>query len=161
MASATLSQPQPDDAFDVGKLDEYQIPIIQQGYQALIGWTELFGSRPVFAMEGTTMSSPKSGAEHAKRIRMLKVAKDSAIDCRTKAINQIRALLVTAPPAQRHSGQANKICLHRANVYEQARQQHPRRWTRSTRCWRQQEVVWINPPPLENDADAAALAMDA
>jgi hypothetical protein len=37
-------------------------------------------------------------------IRMLKVAKDSAIDCRTKAINQIRALLVTAPPAQRHSG---------------------------------------------------------
>jgi transposase len=30
-------------------------------------------------------------------IRMLKVAKDSAIDARTKAINQIRSLLVTAP----------------------------------------------------------------
>ncbi len=174
MASATLAQPQPDDAYDVvisidthwdfhvavalapngGKLDEYRIPTIQRGYQALIGWTELFGSRPVFAMEGTssfgaglclcrellaagfsvieanrpdrstrrrrgkddsidaevaaraflagtTMSIPKSGAKHVEMIRMLKVAKDSAIDCRTKAINQIRALLVTAPPALR------------------------------------------------------------
>jgi hypothetical protein len=26
---------------------------------------------------------------------------------------------------------------------------HPRRWSRDTRCWRQQEVAWIN--PLEPD----------
>jgi len=33
----------------------------------------------------------------------------------------------------------------------QARQRKPRRWTRSTRCWRQSEVVWINPysPEIE------------
>jgi transposase len=74
MASATLAQPQHDDAIDVvigidthrdlhvavalapngGKLDQYRIPTIQQGYQALIGWIDLFGSRPVFAMEGTS-----------------------------------------------------------------------------------------------------------
>lgn len=64
-------------------------------------------------------------------------------------------------PAQRHSGQASEICHLRASVYEQARQRHPRRWTRSTRCWRQPEVVWINPPPPENDAEQAKLALAA
>jgi len=46
---------------------------------------------------------------------------------------------------QRHNGEAGKIGEHRGRVYEQARERHPRRWTRSTRCWRQPEVVWINP----------------
>ena len=172
MAPATLAQLVPCDEYDVvigidthrdfhvaaalapngGKLDEIRIPTVRKGYEALIGWTELFGSRPVFAMEGTSsfgaglcrellaagfavveanrpdrsirrrrgkddsidadvaamsflagtaMATPKSGAEHVEMIRMLKIAKDSAIDCRTKAINQIRAMLVTAPPAQR------------------------------------------------------------
>ena len=172
MASATLAQPVPRAEYDVvvgidthldfhvavalapngGKLDEIRIPTVRQDYEALIGWTELFGSRPVFAMEGTSsfgaglcrellaagfsvieanrpdrstrrrrgkddsidaevaaraflagtaMAIPQSGAEHVEMIRMLKVAKDSAVDCRTKAINQIRALLVTAPPALR------------------------------------------------------------
>nr|WP_225323103.1 IS3 family transposase [Synechococcus sp. RSCCF101] len=64
-------------------------------------------------------------------------------------------------PVQRHSGQANAICQQRARVYEQARQRHPRRWSRSTRCWRQPEVVWINPPPPENGITAATLAMTA
>jgi transposase InsO family protein len=64
-------------------------------------------------------------------------------------------------PDQRHSGQADEICRHRARVYEQARQLHPRRWTRSTRCWRQPEVVWINPPPPEIDAEPATLALAA
>ena len=36
-------------------------------------------------------------------------------------------------PSQRHSGEAFAICRHRACVYEQARQRHPRRWSRSTR----------------------------
>ena len=38
---------------------------------------------------------------------------------------------------------------HRGVVYERARQLNPRRWSRSTRCWRQPEVVWINQPPDE------------
>jgi transposase InsO family protein len=64
-------------------------------------------------------------------------------------------------PVQRHSGQANAICQQRARVYEQARQRHPRRWSRRTRCWRQPEVVWINPPPTENSITPAKLVMAA
>jgi putative transposase len=60
-------------------------------------------------------------------------------------------------PSQRHSGEAMAISRHRARVYEQARQRHPRRWSRSTRCWRQPEVVWINPPPSENGTNPATL----
>ena len=64
-------------------------------------------------------------------------------------------------PAQRHSGQAVELCRHRARVYEQARQRHPRRWSRATRCWRQPEVVWINPPPPDDGITAATLVMAA
>jgi transposase InsO family protein len=55
-------------------------------------------------------------------------------------------------PDQRHSGQAVEICQHRAVIYEEARQRHPRRWSRSTRCWHQPAVVWINQPPDDLDA---------
>jgi len=64
-------------------------------------------------------------------------------------------------PHQRHSGQAVEICRHRSVVYEQARQRNPRRWTRSTRCWRQPEVVWINPPPTEHNPSPATVTMAA
>jgi transposase InsO family protein len=64
-------------------------------------------------------------------------------------------------PHQRHSGQAVEICSHRSVVYEQARQRHPRRWSRSIRCWRQPEVVWINPPPPENESVSVTFAMAA
>jgi transposase InsO family protein len=52
-------------------------------------------------------------------------------------------------PIQRHNGDAVEVCHHRAVVYERARQLNPRRWSRSTRCWRQPEVVWINQPTDE------------
>ncbi len=52
-------------------------------------------------------------------------------------------------PQQRHSGHAVEICRQRAHVYEIARQKHPRRWSQSTRSWRQPEVVGINKPPEE------------
>jgi hypothetical protein len=64
-------------------------------------------------------------------------------------------------PHQRHSGQAVEICRHRSAVYEQARQRHPRRWSRSIRCWRQPEVVWINPPPQVDDPKPATLTLAA
>ncbi len=65
-------------------------------------------------------------------------------------------------PHQRHSGQAVEICRQRADVYEKARQKHPRRWSRSSRCWRQPEVVWINKPPEEPlETPAVALAQAA
>jgi putative transposase len=49
-------------------------------------------------------------------------------------------------PHQRQRGPAVKICLHRIEVYEQARQRHPRQWSRSIRCWRRPEVAWFNQP---------------
>ena len=64
-------------------------------------------------------------------------------------------------PQQRHCGQAVEICRHRAVVYEEARQRHPRRWSRSTRCWRQPEVVWINPPTPEIESQPATFVTAA
>ncbi len=61
----------------------------------------------------------------------------------------------------RHSGEAVAISRHRACVYEQVRQRHPRRWSRNTRCWHQPEVVWINPPPAEKGITTATLVMAA
>ena len=55
-------------------------------------------------------------------------------------------------PHQRQSGAAKAICQQRAEVYEKARLANPTRWrSRSTRCWRQPEEVWINKPPEENE----------
>ena len=54
-------------------------------------------------------------------------------------------------PQQRHCGLAVEISHHRTVVYEQARQLNPRRWSRSTRCWHQPEVVWINQPADDLD----------
>jgi hypothetical protein len=64
-------------------------------------------------------------------------------------------------PDQRHSGQDDEICRYRARVYEQARQVHPRRWSRTTRCWRQPEVVWINPPLPENAINPTTVVIAA
>ena len=64
-------------------------------------------------------------------------------------------------PQQRHYGEAIEICRHRARVYEQARQRHPRRWTGAPRCWRQPEVVWITPPTDDFVAQTATLALAA
>ena len=46
--------------------------------------------------------SPKSGLDRVEMIRMLKIVKDSAIKARTQAINQMKALIVTAPVELRH-----------------------------------------------------------
>ena len=54
-------------------------------------------------------------------------------------------------PQQRHDGEATEICRHRSVVYKQARQRNLRRWSRSTRCWCQPEVVWINQPTDDLD----------
>jgi putative transposase len=62
-------------------------------------------------------------------------------------------------PHQRHNVDAVEICLHRAVVYEQARQRNPLRWSRAIRCWRQPEVVWINPPSTEIEPTSATLRM--
>jgi putative transposase len=47
-------------------------------------------------------------------------------------------------PNQRHYGDAEEICRTRQETYDWARQQNPRRWSRSTRDWTQPRVVQIN-----------------
>jgi hypothetical protein len=70
--------------------------------------------------------------------------------------------IIVVTPQQRHCGQSIEICRHRAVVYEQARQQNPKRWSRSTRCWRQPQVPWINEPPDElNEAGQLTLMQAA
>jgi transposase len=48
-------------------------------------------------LAGVVQDSPKSGVDKVEMIRMLKTTKDSAIKARTRAINQMQALIVTAP----------------------------------------------------------------
>jgi putative transposase len=48
-------------------------------------------------------------------------------------------------PAQRHAGQDVAILAARSKLYEQARQRHPARWSRSTRDWSPITVVTLNP----------------
>ena len=53
-------------------------------------------------LAGVARDYSKSGLDSVEMIRMLKVVKDSAIKARTQAINQIKALIVTAPLDLRH-----------------------------------------------------------
>jgi putative transposase len=48
-------------------------------------------------------------------------------------------------PAQRHAGQDVAILAARTEVYEQARQRHPARWSSATRDWTPITVVTLNP----------------
>jgi transposase InsO family protein len=64
-------------------------------------------------------------------------------------------------PQQRHSGQAMAICAQRTLIYEQARQDHPRRWSRAVRCWNQPTVVWINQPTDDTPAEDELLFQQA
>jgi hypothetical protein len=63
-------------------------------------------------------------------------------------------------PADRHSGQELAKLNRRKEVYEQARQKNPGRWTRQTRNWNQVETVRLNPEkkksPEEDLCDEAA-----
>ncbi len=49
------------------------------------------------ALAGVADAIPKSGEGEVEMIRMLKSARDSAIRARTQAVNQMKALVVTAP----------------------------------------------------------------
>jgi transposase len=48
-------------------------------------------------LAGVARDRPKSGVDKVEMIRMLKSTKDSAMKGRTQAINQMKALIVTAP----------------------------------------------------------------
>ncbi len=48
-------------------------------------------------------------------------------------------------PAQRHEGLAAAILQRRAQVYAEAKQRRPERWSGETRNWTLKDEVWLNP----------------
>ena len=54
-------------------------------------------------LAGVADATPKSGEGEVEMIRMLKSAKDSAIKARTQTVNQMKALVVTAPAQLRET----------------------------------------------------------
>ena len=54
-------------------------------------------------LAGVANATPKSGEGEVEMIRMLKSVKDSAVKARTQAINQMKALVVTAPAELRET----------------------------------------------------------
>jgi transposase len=54
-------------------------------------------------LAGVANATPKSGGGEVEMIRMLKNTKDSAVKARTQAINQMKALVVTAPAELRET----------------------------------------------------------
>ena len=54
-------------------------------------------------LAGVADATPKSGEGEVEMIRMLKTAKNSAVKARTQAVNQMKALVVTAPAELRET----------------------------------------------------------
>lgn len=48
-------------------------------------------------------------------------------------------------PGQRHRGEDIAILQQRHTLYEQAKDQHPERWSGSTRNWNPEDIVYLNP----------------
>lgn len=48
-------------------------------------------------------------------------------------------------PAQRHAGQDVALLEQRAQLYAQARQNNPQRWSKNARNWSRIEEVHVNP----------------
>jgi putative transposase len=54
-------------------------------------------------------------------------------------------------PAQRHNGQAIAILAQREQVYHEARDRNPQRWSQQTRNWKLKDEVWLNPERIQTE----------
>lgn len=54
-------------------------------------------------------------------------------------------------PIQRHIGKDLMVLRARIQLYEKARAAHPERWSRTTRNWTLEPVVWLNPERSSDD----------
>lgn len=70
-------------------------------------------------LSGVAQGSPKSGTDDVEMIRMLKVAKNSAMKARTQATNQMMALVLTAPAELRQAldGLSATMLVHRCAAF--------------------------------------------
>jgi putative transposase len=55
-------------------------------------------------------------------------------------------------PAQRHDGLDTAILARRKQVYAEARNRNPRRWSQDTRDWTLEDQVWLNPERIRPEA---------
>lgn len=53
-------------------------------------------------------------------------------------------------PEQRHTGEDATILARRAELYEEAKQRRPERWSGSTRDWVLEGSVWLNPDQTDH-----------
>src|SRR5665648_1265262 len=58
-------------------------------------------------------------------------------------------------PHQRHSGVAQDILQKRHELYEQAKANHPARWSGETRDWSIESEVWLNPERVSREQTEA------
>ncbi|MCP4720742.1 MAG: IS3 family transposase [Desulfobacteraceae bacterium] len=56
-------------------------------------------------------------------------------------------------PDDRHSGREDQILSERHRVYEEAKKRMPNRWSGSTRNWKPDKFVWLNPEKSSDNAD--------
>ena len=56
-------------------------------------------------------------------------------------------------PVQRHNGEDKGILARRKQVYQQAKEKHPERWSGEIRNWDEINEVYLNP---ENEKNKAA-----
>jgi putative transposase len=57
-------------------------------------------------------------------------------------------------PSQRHAACDQELLDQRTKVYEQARQKHPERWSKNTRCWTYVSTVHLNPDKPDTSKQA-------
>ena len=54
-------------------------------------------------------------------------------------------------PSQRHNGQVVAILAQREQVYHEARNRNPQRWSQQTRNWKLKDEVWLNPYRVQTE----------
>jgi transposase len=54
-------------------------------------------------LAGTAIGTPKYGDDRVEMVRILKIARDSAVKSQTQAVNQLKAVIVTAPSELREA----------------------------------------------------------
>ena len=78
-------------------------------------------------LAGVADATPKSGKGEVEMIRMLKSAKDSTVKARTQAVNQMKALVVTAPAELRETldGLTTSALVKRCRSFRPGRLNNP------------------------------------
>ena len=78
-------------------------------------------------LAGVAGATPKSGEGEVEMIRMLKIARNSAIKARTQAVNQMKALVITAPAGLRETldNLATRDLVTRCNGFRPGRLDNP------------------------------------